>query len=72
VNWVINLGIFGLIVSSYVANRLGNFAVEKMCVGGLVLGMALVVIYGVMRLRRMQEEYDLHCPRKVAKGEAEG
>jgi len=67
VNWAINIGILGLIIASYVANRQGNFALEKAMGGLLVLGMAATVFYGVLKLRQMQADYDLRCPPKESK-----
>jgi hypothetical protein len=66
-NWVINIGILGLIIASYVANRQNAFAVEKTLVGFLVVGMAVAVFYGVLRLRQMQADYALRCPPKESK-----
>lgn len=66
-NWVLNLGIFGLIVASYVANRMGNFGAEKSIVGLLVVAMAITVTYGVLKLRTMQSAYDARCPVKKDK-----
>ena len=67
VNWVINIAILGLIIAAYVANRQGNFALEKAVVGLLVLGMAVTVFYGVLKLEQMQADYDLRCPAKESK-----
>jgi hypothetical protein len=67
VNWAINLVIFGLIVVSYVASRMGEFHVESVCVGLLVIAMAITVIHGVLTLRRMQADYDSRCPPKPPK-----
>lgn len=67
VNWVINLGILGLILGSTAANRMGAFAVEKALVATLVISMALVVFYGVMKLRQMQAAYDNNLPLKPHK-----
>lgn len=67
VNWVINLGILGLILGSTAANRMGAFGVEKALVATLVISMALVVFYGVMKLRQMQAEYDDNLPPKPRK-----
>src|SRR5271168_4670170 len=58
VNWTINIGIFCLIVSSYVANREGAFGVERKLVGLLVISMTIAVIYGVLKLKQMQTFYD--------------
>ncbi len=65
VNWVLNLGIFGLIVASYAANRMANFGLEKILVGILVLMMATTVTYGVLKLRQMQSAYEARCPATV-------
>jgi len=67
VNWVLNLGILGLIVGSYVANRQGAYGAEKMFVGILVVTMAITVFYGVLKLRKMQTTYDANCPLKAPK-----
>jgi uncharacterized membrane protein YfcA len=67
VNWIINFAILGLIVGSYVANRLGDFGVEKKLVGLLVVIMAITVFYGVLKLKKMQAIYDAHCPPKAPK-----
>jgi len=63
-NWAINVAIFGLILASYVANRLAMYAEEKMFVGILVAIMAITVFYGVLKLRQMQTEYDARRPAK--------
>ena len=67
VNWAINFGIVGLIIASYVAYRQGAYGTEKTLVGVLVVGMAITVFYGVLKLRQMQATYDAHCPPKPAK-----
>ncbi len=67
VNWVINLGILGLIIASNVANRQAAYGAEKKLVGVLVLGMAATVFYGVLKLRRMQADFVLRCPPKDGK-----
>ena len=67
VNWVLNLGLLGLIVASYVANRMANFGAEKTFVGILVAAMAITVTYGILKLRQMQIAYDARCPVKKAK-----
>jgi len=69
-NWVINLGIFALIVASYVANRMANYDAEKALVGILVVLMVITVFYGVLKLRRLQELYDAHLPVKAPKHDA--
>jgi hypothetical protein len=67
VNWALNLGIHGLIIVSYVANRQANFVLEKTMSGILVGGMAGAVFYGVLKLRQMQTDYDRRCPAKEPK-----
>jgi hypothetical protein len=67
VNWAINLGILGLVVSGYVANRLGAYSVERTLSGILVLSMAITVFYGVLKLRQMQITFDAQCPAKAPK-----
>ena len=67
VNWVINLGILGLIIASYIANRQGVFVAEKTFVGILVVAMAITVFYGVLKLKQMQTAYDANCPPKPPK-----
>jgi hypothetical protein len=64
-NWVVNLGILGLIVSAFVANRNGSFDTEKVLVGTLIAAMVLMVFYGVLSLRRMQQRYDEFHPEKA-------
>lgn len=67
VNWAINIGIFGLIVASYVANREEAFDIEKRCGAVLVSAMAIIVIYGVLKLKKMQTAFDARCPQKEDK-----
>jgi hypothetical protein len=67
VNWAINIGIFCLIVATYVANREGAYGDERRFAAFLVCTMAVVVIYGVLKLRQMQAIYDARCPPKAAK-----
>lgn len=64
VNWVVNLAIFGLVVGSYAAYRLGDFATERAVASLMILGLVAIVVYGILRLRRMQEDYDRRCPHK--------
>ena len=64
VNWAINLGILGLILGSTWANRAGQFELEKTLVSVLVIGMALTVFYGVLKLRQMQATFDANAPHK--------
>ena len=67
VNWVLNLGILGLIIASYATNHTGNFAAERAFVGVLVATMAGTVTYGILKLRTMQAAYDARCPVKKDK-----
>jgi hypothetical protein len=67
VNWAINIGILGLIIASYVANREGDFSVERGLVMVLVVAMAITVFYGVLKLREMQAIFDAQCPKKAPK-----
>jgi hypothetical protein len=67
VNVLINFAILGLIIVSYVANRMANYTVERMLVGALVIVMAITVYYGVLKLRRMQVDYDARVPAKAPK-----
>jgi hypothetical protein len=67
VNLLINVGILALIIASYVANRMAEYAEERMLVGLLVIVMAITVFYGVLKLRRMQMAYDAHVPMKAPK-----
>jgi hypothetical protein len=64
VNWIINLLIFALIVSSYIANREGDYGLEKKLASSLVVLMALTVLYGILKLKQMQTHYDAQCPPK--------
>lgn len=66
VNWAVNLGILALIVAAYATNRAGNFAAEKVAAMALVASMVVLVFYGVLRLRDMQERYDEFHPAKAA------
>ena len=66
-NWAVNIGILGLIIASYVANREGEYSIEKRLVGILVAAMAITVFYGVLKLRQMQTIYDANCPPKTKK-----
>jgi hypothetical protein len=66
-NWIINFALLGLILSSYAANRQGDYSMERHLVGLLVLVMAATVAYGVIKLKRMQVEYDANSPVKEAK-----
>jgi hypothetical protein len=67
VNWIINLAIIFLIVAGYIANRETAYGVEKVSDAILVVAMGLIVFYGVLKLKRMQKDYDTRCPPKPPK-----
>src|SRR6204780_1534067 len=67
VNWIINIGIFCLIVSSYIFYREGDYHMERRLAGILVAAMVIIVFYGVLKLKRMQAIYDAHIPQKAPK-----
>ncbi len=67
VNWIINLAIILLIIIGYVANRETAYGVEKVSDAILVVAMGFIVFYGVLRLKRMQADYDTRCPPKPPK-----
>jgi hypothetical protein len=62
INWAINIFIMVLIVASSVFNRQSDYSSEEKAVGLLVLGMTAAVFYGVLRLKRMQIDYDTRSP----------
>jgi hypothetical protein len=67
VNWIINIGILCLIVAAYFVYRQGEYHAERLLTGLLIVSMAIVVIYGVLKLKQMQTDYDLRCPPKEPK-----
>ena len=67
VNWALNIGILGLVVAAYVANRQASYHTERVLTGILVAAMAITIFYGILKLRRMQADYDLRCPPKESK-----
>lgn len=71
VNWAINIGVLALIIASYAANRMNNFGAEKGFVALLVLIMAAAMFHGVMKLKRMQEDYAARCPLPLPKEKKE-
>ena len=66
-NWAINIAIFVLIVAGYIANRQEAFHVERALAGVLVVGMVVAVLHGILKLRRMQADFDLRAPTKLEK-----
>jgi len=69
VNWAINIGILGLIIASHTANRLALSSEEMIFSGLLIVSMAVIVFYGILKLRQMQEVYDMNYPPKSAEVE---
>lgn len=67
VNWLINCGIVGIIVASYVSNRAADFTTEKALAGALVVVATAIVFYGVLKLKRLQAFYTAHAPSKPIK-----
>ena len=67
VNWIINFAIIFLIFAGYIANREAVYSIEKTLDAVLVVTMGLIVLYGVLKLKRMQTDYDARCPPKPAK-----
>jgi hypothetical protein len=66
-NRVINIGILGLVIAVYSANRLAEYSVERALAGLLILSMGSTVLYGVLKFRKLQMDYDLRCPDKDEK-----
>ncbi len=66
-NWAINIGILSLIIGSYIANREGDYHTERRLASILVVGMAITVFYGILKLKQMQTTYDALCPTKDSK-----
>jgi len=63
-NWAVNAAILVLITVAYVANRQGEYVMERISASLLMLAMAAVVVYGILKLRRMQADYLLRSPPK--------
>ena len=66
-NWIINVVILALIIASYVFYRQGDYGLEKKFAGALVIIMAFTVLYGVLKLKQMQANYDARAPQKAPK-----
>jgi len=66
-NWAINIAILGLIVAGYIANREGSYVTERVLTGLLIVGMGFTVLFGILKLKRMQMDYDLRCPPRGEK-----
>jgi hypothetical protein len=67
VNWIITLAILVLIMIGYRANITNNFGLEKMVGSLLVILNLATVVYGVLKLKAMQAEYDANKPPKAGK-----
>jgi hypothetical protein len=67
VNWTINIGVLCLIVASYIFYREGDYHMEKRLASILAAAMAITVLYGVLKLKRLQTIYDAHCVEKPPK-----
>ncbi len=65
VNWIINIGILCLIVASYTFYREGDYPMERRLAATLVVAMVILVLYGVLKLKRLQATYDAKCPPKA-------
>lgn len=70
VNWFINAGILALIIASYTANRLEEFQYERALGTVLVGSMSVLVCYGILKLRRMLEDFDRRSPTGKTKDES--
>jgi hypothetical protein len=66
-NWILNAVILLLIILSYVFYRQGDYGLERKFAGALVIIMALTVLYGVLKLKQMQANYDARSPQKAPK-----
>jgi hypothetical protein len=66
-NWAINIAILGFIVAAYVAYREGAYATERVLTGLLVLGLGATILFGILKLKRMQTEFTLRVPHKEKK-----
>ena len=67
VNWAINIAILCLIIAVTTANREGAYFMERRFAGILIVGMAITVVYGVLKLKKMQTIYDARRPPKAPK-----
>ena len=63
-NWCVNGLIVVLILGSYVANRRGDYELERASASLLMLTMSALVVYGILKLRRMQTDFLLRAPPK--------
>jgi len=61
-NWVINIAILILIVTSYVAYRQGMYFGERILTVLLILTMGVTVVFGIFKLKQMQMDYTRRYP----------
>jgi hypothetical protein len=61
-NWVINIAILILIVTSYVAYRQGMYFGERILTVLLILTMGVMVVFGIFKLKQMQMDYTRRYP----------
>lgn len=66
-NWIINIALLVLIVTGYMANRAANFTLEMVAGSILVALMAVIVVYGILKLKAMQTTYDAQLPPREVK-----
>lgn len=66
-NWLLNIVILAAIVVAYIANRTANYSLEEAATGFLVVLMTATVFYGVLKLKRLQAEFEAHAPAKLPK-----
>jgi hypothetical protein len=67
INWVVNLAILCLIIGGYIANRRSDFTLERQLTGLLIAIMVITVFYGILTLKRRQEDFDARHPAKAPK-----
>jgi hypothetical protein len=66
-NWLINGLILVVTTTGYLANRQGEFVVERVVDSGLCSVMVVTAIYGISRLKALQAAYDANVPPEEKK-----
>ena len=61
-NWVVNIAILILIVTSYVAYRQGMYFGERILTVLLILAMGVTAVFGIFKLKQMQMDYTRRYP----------
>ena len=61
-NWVVNIAILILIVTSYVAYQRGMYFGERILTVLLILTMGVTVVFGIFKLKQMQMDYTRRYP----------